>query len=139
MTLLRALFPSWKLFDEVGFVHELMVRVRTPDGAVSEWQASPSFPKRTPFSLFLNPAGNFRHAENSLVESLVQELRLNDGRDVPSQPAFEMVRLLACRRARDVALEASHYQFALSLKRIGDEERLLEETLVSPEYEMPHG
>lgn len=137
--LLRVLFPSWKFFDEIEFIHELMVRVRTTESAMGEWQPAPSFPDRTPLSLFLNAGGNIRHAENSLIESLVQRLRKGERQNIESWPVFEMVRLLACQRAQAIDSEATHFQFALILKRIGEEEISLEESLVSPEYKVTHG
>lgn len=69
MNFLRILFPTWKFFNRLGTVPELLYRM---NGQV-EWTPAFVKPNRTFFNLFLNPEGNLYLAKQSLVERLLYD------------------------------------------------------------------
>ena len=78
--LFRALFPSWRFFDDVGHVPQLLCRLGPTPDQLGPWRICvPNRTNRTELkgfvgSLFLNPQGNLRMACNSLVEQLMSDL-----------------------------------------------------------------
>lgn len=76
--LLRAFFPSWKFFDQVG--SRILLEVRTIE---SERDWSGWVPVLPPISrglgnLFFNPQGNVLHAAHTLVQNLSFEVLTQD-------------------------------------------------------------
>lgn len=75
LALLRALFPSWRFFEEIEPGPVLQVCVA--DAWRDAWAASP----RTAAALIVNARGNLELAYQSLVDQLWSELE-----DAPEQP-----------------------------------------------------
>ena len=69
LALLRALFPSWRFFEDTGQFPQLFYRVGS-----GPWLDGLQGRPRTVFSIFLNPAGNFLFAGNSLVDQLISDI-----------------------------------------------------------------
>lgn len=82
MSLLRALIPSWKFFDELGASVHLRFRTAWSLDRWDSWQEVSSFSinsktartERPWWKLFINASENLRLAELSLVERLAFDL-----------------------------------------------------------------
>jgi hypothetical protein len=143
--LVRALFPSWRFFEELGQVPMLRYRVSDGEqGGWSEWKAALPPVPRGLGSLFLNARGNLRMASNSLVEQLVSDLAEVDDTDeglrrFEASVSYELVTRLV--RARIRALEpdahAGRFQFKVVVATPGAAEGTGEEILVSSEHRIP--
>jgi hypothetical protein len=93
----RALFPSWRFFEDVEPGPELQLGIASSEGAATTWH--PVLPAAETGRLFLNARGNLRLAYQSLVEQLESEL---DGCEVESAPqliSYRLVRRLVQERA----------------------------------------
>jgi hypothetical protein len=135
--LLRAFFPSWKFFDDIGDVPLLYVRVGATAETLGDWETALPRPARRWSALVLNAEGNFLLACGSLLQQLLGELEEAD----PAHPervaesvAYELTRNLVCFRlaARAPLPPGTHYQFKLrTLVPDGGDG---EDVLVSPVY-----
>lgn len=68
----RALFPSWKFFDQFQWILDLQVKTN-PQDQNSEWHSCLKPPTRSWRSIFYNPEGNLYHACNSAIERYIQD------------------------------------------------------------------
>ena len=68
MNLIRALFPKWNFFDQVG--HHFQLQFRFEEN--SEWQKVSFDCDRPPLGLFFNPIGNLALAQNHILENFAQ-------------------------------------------------------------------
>jgi hypothetical protein len=144
--LLRAFFPSWKFFDDIG--DEVLLYLRAGPGsgdhdgdgddALGPWEPGLPRPARRWTALVLNAEGNFLLACGSLVQQLLDELHGAD----PAHPervaesvAYELtrnlVRFMLTRRAP--LPPGTRYQFKLRLRGV---DGAAEDVLVSPVYEL---
>ncbi|HEX4457220.1 MAG TPA: hypothetical protein VIA18_04580 [Polyangia bacterium] len=135
--LMRAFFPSWKFFDDIGDEPQLYMRAGV-SAALGEWEPALPRPRRRWRALVLNADGNLLLACGSLVQQLCDELEAAD----PAHPervaqsvAYELTRNLVQFRLRERAVlpAATRYQFKLRLHRVDGSD---EDVLVSPEYEL---
>jgi hypothetical protein len=119
--LLRAFFPSWRFFDDVGA--ELRLEVRSGDSAqkLGEWRSVLAPIPRSMKNIFLNPKGNDLHACHNLLIQLNSDIQ-EFGANVIQRPSFALTRNLA-REQRD----SQAYQFRLTVMNA-------EEALLSPVY-----
>ena len=132
LQLVRAFFPSWKFFDDIGDVPTLLVRW---DGG--DWQPALPRPARKLRQLILNAEGNYLLAAQSLLQQLVAELEDAD----PAHPervadsvAYELTRNLAQFELRRRAPHArGPWQFML---RLTSPDGASEDVLVSPPLEL---
>lgn len=60
--ILRLLFPSWRLFDRLGTVPKLYVRVLPESDTDGPWLTVLTRPRRRWWNFFVNPEGNLHHA-----------------------------------------------------------------------------
>ncbi len=76
VTLFRAFFPSWRLFEDVGPLPCLFHRSSPShvEDAWSEWQETLPHRPRGLCALLLDAEGNGRFASGSVVDQLVQSL-----------------------------------------------------------------
>ena len=135
--LMRAFFPSWRFFDDIGDEPQLYLRAGV-GAALGEWQPALPRPPRRWRALVLNAEGNLLLACGSLVQQLCDELEAAD----PAHPervaesvAYELTRnLVQFRLRQDVQpAKGTRYQFMLRLHRVDGSD---EDVLVSPEYEL---
>lgn len=71
--ILNLLIPSWRLFDRLGTVPKLYVRlVDQSKSGTDEWLALSLNSKIGWSSLFLNPSGNLNHAICNVLERTLQ-------------------------------------------------------------------
>ncbi|MCB0322713.1 MAG: hypothetical protein KDD69_04035 [Bdellovibrionales bacterium] len=80
--LLRALFPTWRFFDDLAEVPVLLVRFRKAEGEYSPWE--PCLPplRRSAWRVLLNPEGNYQLAAQNLLCQLNDDIDLIAGEDV---------------------------------------------------------
>jgi hypothetical protein len=130
--LLRAFFPSWRFFDDVGPELRLEVRFGEHEAALCEWQnALPPIP-RSISNLLVNPRGNFLHACHNLLNHLNADIQDSpDLKRVDELTTYKLVKNLARFQAFESVSPPFAFQFrlsALSDPNQGDE------ILLSPLY-----
>ncbi len=85
MSLLRALIPSWKFFDELGSFTQLRYRTALAGQNWSPWVApTPPLIQRGLTNLFLNSEQNLWLAKLHLLDRLSVELLESQQQDLPS-------------------------------------------------------
>lgn len=109
---LRAFFPSWRFFDDIGDMPVLWLRVQrqgAPPEDFEPWQPCLPTPKRSGSMLVWNPDGNLRLAYDSLLMHL-----LTDADEQSTQPARTgaPTRLAAC-----VSYQLTEQLVAFQLRR----------------------
>ena len=122
VALFRCLLPSWRFFDQIESVPDLLYRAAPHGDDWSDWQKVLPVPARTAGSLWLNAAGNLHLACRSLVEHWVADLvdlpeLAEEGvtRDAPELVSYRLLCALVEQRAR-ATLPSSprlRYQFRL--------------------------
>ena len=118
--LFRALFPSWRFFDEAGQFSKLYYRVGS-----GPWLEVPQGSPRSWSMVLLNPSGNLMSAGHSLVDQLVSEIndtpeaRLSE---IPKGVSYQLVQRWV---RHQIAPSVKSFQFKIVLGG--------EDVLVSPE------
>lgn len=137
--LLRALFPSWRFFEELGHVPKVSFRILSADSGAGPWQDAMGQATRSWSMLALNSQGNLRMAENSLIEQLMTDLAdLPDEntddleRSVSYELAIQLVR--SHIRALGAAVPGTRFQFRVIASVPGRNENVGEEALISSEH-----
>ena len=115
-TLLRALFPSWRFFENISPAPLLSYRVARAHEEFGAWQtALPPVP-RTPLSLVLNPRGNLHLASRSLVERFLDDLESMAPEEAAESVSYQLVqRLVQSELGTSAPAEDRRYQFKLTL------------------------
>ena len=100
--LLRAFFPNWQFYHQVGPVPHLYVRFAAANGELGEWQwIYPRQPRKL-WHVFHNPWGNRDLALQNLVDHLSSDIReLGEGADASHLVSYQLV----CRHARQAIRE----------------------------------
>lgn len=139
--LLRAFFPSWKFFDDIGEVPVLFYRVSEDGRDFGGWKICLEKSKRSLGSLFLNPQGNFLLACESHLQHLLTDLEENSNggsvrieNSVSYQLTKKLVRFQIMKRG--LVGERFWYQFKLSVMFPGEQDPRFEEVLLSPVFEV---
>jgi hypothetical protein len=115
--LLRAFFPSWRFFEDVGDVLTLQLRVGAGDDTLGPWQPALPRPRRRLGMLLVASEVNFLLAAGSLLQQLHAELADAD----PDHPErltaavpYRLTRDLVRYRLRaSGAAPGSRYQWKL--------------------------
>lgn len=138
--LARALFPSWRFFEQLGHVPKLSLRMIGAAGPGPWTECLPPEP-RGAATLFLNPRGNLRMACNSLVEQLVTDLGDIPDEADPSGGSHDLERLVSYElverlvrfqiQRSTVPYSGEQFQFRILAAVPGAGESLGEEILVS--------
>lgn len=129
MTLLRALLPSWRFFEDLGFAPELSYRIVSPAGSKElegPWQPCLEPPRRNWRSAAFNAQGNLRHACASLVEAVHQLLEEVEGEEsagrVERSVVYELVENLVRYRLRELGTPSgAKFQFKIDSVMQGSE------------------
>ena len=115
---LRAFFPSWKFFDDVGAVPVLLVRAGDREDALGPWQPCLGTAPRRWRALFLNAEANLLLAYGSLLTQLVADVEeLPDDADVCELVSYQLTHHLVRARRPPGDL----YQFKVCLVAPGAE------------------
>ena len=132
---LRAFFPSWKFFDEVGVVPVLLARVAANEDALAdgEWQPCLRPLPRRAAALLVNPAVTLQLACGSLLAQLVAEVEeLPIPADVEALASYQMT--LALVRSRVALAPGQRFQFKICLCEPGTPPGLDDDMIISPVY-----
>lgn len=70
ISLFRALFPSWRFFEDLCYLPVLYFRTSEDGKNFSSWQTALGKIERKWSRLFLNPQGNLLHAYHGLLQQL---------------------------------------------------------------------
>lgn len=130
LSLLRALFPSWRFFEDLDLVPVLQFRL---DGESGPWRPCLASQKRSWSSLLVNARGNLRMACNSLVEQLVsdaQEVGDGDADSFGESVSYLLAVRLVRSRIREMRVsgdlrpsvegEGDRFQFRVRMARPGE-------------------
>jgi hypothetical protein len=130
--LLRAFFPSWRFFDDVGPELRLEIRFGGSEDQFSPWQnALPPIP-RSIKNLPVNPYGNFLHACHNLLNHLSGDIQeAQNLNSVPDLVTYKLVRNLARFHVFERMSPPFQFQFRLSAMH---PDRAGEQILLSPVY-----
>jgi hypothetical protein len=134
LSLFRALFPSWRFFDELGSVSRLYYRTGENADSLGSWRKCVVADKRTWSALFLNPAGNFHLAENTLIDQLSDELEAaqeNGAPPIEASVSFRLVLNLVRRQIFSPLL----FQFKITQLDQGESAAREADVLISAVYE----
>lgn len=145
--LLRAFFPSWKFFDDVGAELRLEVRVGPANGSSIEspeklsgnWiNCLPEIP-RSFQNLFFNPEGNHLHACHNLLSHLKLDILESDAahpETVLQKATYMMTHRLAEHQIHSLNLvdPPFWFQFRVLAHFPANPTRNVENLLISPIY-----
>jgi hypothetical protein len=131
--LLRAFFPNWQFYHQVGSVPHLYVRSQEAQGPWSDWRMVYPRHQRSTWRLFHNPWGNRDLAQQNLVEHLSSDIKeLGEGADASQLVSYQLVCRLAAHAIRTHQLQAtaSHYQLEIRLERSGPQGLISTDTVL---------
>jgi hypothetical protein len=80
--LLRAFFPSWRFFEDLGDTPALLFRTAAEDSELGEWQPCLGKIPRRWYHLLLNPEGNRLLACSSAIQLLLSDIEEADETDL---------------------------------------------------------
>lgn len=137
---LRALFPSWRFFEELGEVPGLKFRMVQDGDADRGWTECFASEPRRARMLFLNSRGNLRLAANSLIEQLTDDLsEMPDGTEseIINSVSYALVTRLVRFRIREMgrARPGEHFQFKVVSAVLG-KESVAEDIMISAAHEV---
>ena len=111
---LRAFFPSWKFFDDVGVAPRLYARTGADEDRLGDWQPClPRVPRRA-WAVLVDAETALWLAYGSLLAQLVDDVEaLPPAADVEALPTYQMTEALVRRCLR--AVPGQHIQWKLCL------------------------
>lgn len=117
----RALFPTWRFFDDLAPSPQLFVRVSSDGTQFDGWRSVGSKCKRAWWRLIINPGGNLSLAAASLLERLEIEtssLSEHDGETLEHSTTFLLVKALAqteiqSHSSQEAPTQGGYFQFQL--------------------------
>jgi hypothetical protein len=114
---LRAFFPSWRFFEDIGPVPTLRWRAGASADALGPWRDAHTPHARPWTALLYNPKGNLTFAEHALVEHLL--IDLDDVPDAAPDDAAQLVSYRLVQRVVEAQARAAGgaglYQFRVDL------------------------
>jgi len=135
--LLRAFFPNWQFYHQVGPVPHLYVRYQTDSQAWSDWLWVYPRRERSFWNLFNNPWGNRALAEQNLVDHLSSDIKdLGEGQDASPLVTYQLVCRLAAHALRrwHPDLREGLYQLEIRMERPDSRGHVSSDTVLrSPE------
>lgn len=133
MTLIRVLIPTWRFFDRLGRVPELLYRVKA-GGELSSWESVLQKPKIGFWNLFLNPECNLYFAYQSLIDRLLDDSQ-TQGDSFESQVSFELVKNLVHEKVKKHP-GATHFEFKVNITEYENSTSKKTEVFQTPEYKV---
>jgi hypothetical protein len=131
---LRAFFPSWKFFDEVGPVPVLLARVGATERGLGPWQPCLAPAPRPWHAPLIDTEATLLLAYGSLLQQLVADLEeLPDDDDGTRTVSYDLTHHLVRERVKVPA--GASYQFRVCLVEPGAAPTDDDEVLVSPVYQ----
>ncbi len=126
--LFRALFPSWRFFEDFDEAPALYIRFsELTQNELGQWLKCLGRPRRLAIGLFYSPEANYVLAAGSLVQQLLSEIQDctdTDSRAIESLVSYQLMKNLV---RFHLPSEASRYQFKIA--------GVIEDLLISPVYE----
>ena len=130
---LRAFFPSWKFFDDVGVVPVLLVRVGPDENDLGEWVPCLHQVRRRWYAPLVNPEATLQLAYGSLLSQLVAEVEdMPAPYDVESAVSYQLTHHLV--RANLATRPGLRYQFKVCVVEPGRDVGLDDDMIISPVY-----
>jgi hypothetical protein len=128
---LRAFFPSWKFFDDVGVAPRLYVRTGPGEDDLGDWQPClPPVPRRAA-ALLVDAETTLWLAYGSLLAQLVDDVEsMAPSGDVEALATYQMTLALVRRCAQ--AAPGQHLQWKLCLCEPGAAPGPDDDMIVSP-------
>ncbi len=135
MGFIRVLIPTWRFFDRLGRVPELLFRVKF-GGKFGPWLPVLEKPTRKFYHLFLNPEGNLHLAYNTLVDRVLDDSQ-NKSIDFENQISFQQIKNLVHQKALTSATkETTHFEFKVSVTQYEKSAPYVIEVFKTSEYEI---
>jgi hypothetical protein len=139
--LLRAFFPSWKFYEDLGDVPILFYRIKERGSIWTPWKNCVEKKKRKWTKLFLNSQGNVHLAYGSLLQHLVtdiQEIEDSDYFSLKSKASYQLVQnLVLFEISKTNSFQSGmQYEFKVSSWAPCSPSTLAEDILLSPTYEV---
>jgi hypothetical protein len=127
VNLFKALFPSWKFFDESADTPVLLFRLVNEE----EWRICVPHPQKHWYHLFYNPEGNLYLAYHSHIQQLLGEL--TNASELESQRFHEHISYNICEHFVRSRSLSSDFQFKISNIQIEKKGFIvLDDILISP-------
>jgi hypothetical protein len=131
---LRAFFPSWKFFDEVGAVPVLLARVGTSEDALGPWRPCLAPAPRPWHAALIDTEATLLLAYGSLLQQLIADLEeLPDDDDGNTTVSYQLTHHLV--RARVAVPPGASYQFRVCVVEPGAAATDDDDVMVSPVYQ----
>lgn len=139
LSLFRALFPSWRFFEDTTEVPVLFYRVAASNEKFGQWRPGLKKPNRHWYSIFLNPEGNLFLAYVGLLEQL-----LHDAAEIPPEQAERLADSVSYQLTKNLVLqqilethrsENLRFQFKICSLLQGASEDKLEDALISATHQ----
>ncbi|MEZ4753842.1 MAG: hypothetical protein R3A13_05965 [Bdellovibrionota bacterium] len=133
--LFRAIFPSWRFFEEITDIPQLYYRLKTGE-TFGEWKNCLFRPKRNLSTLFINPEGNLLFAYGGLLQHFIQDLESveeDQVEDFMQSVSYKLILELARKRILEQESSSliNEFQFKVSCLMQGAEKDSLEDVLIS--------
>jgi hypothetical protein len=141
LSLFRALFPSWRFFEDLGHAPQVAYRLSGDGESFGPWVSCLGKCERRWYSVVLNSEGNLLHACNSLVEQLDQDIEALDEADA-DELGRSVSYLLTERLVRERILKdrpdarGARFQFRLNAILQGSPDQAFEDLMVSRVHEV---
>lgn len=134
MILLRILIPSWRFFDRLGRVPELLYRVKN-NGEWGNWGTCFERPQRKLWHLFSNPHGNMYLAYRSLVDRLIDDSQKTQ--DLEKEISFQLIKNLVHQTIlKNKTSKTTHYAFKIKVTYFDTTPSTSTDIFVTHEYEV---
>jgi len=133
MNFLRIFVPSWRFFDRLGRVPEVLFRGKSLDSESKKWQPLLIKPKRKFYNLLFNPAGNLYLAYMSLIEKVLDDSQ-SQSKKFEDTVSFKLLKNLVREKVLESSPDYTHYDFKIIVKEFDDSEVKEVEVFVTPEY-----
>ncbi|MFZ9596031.1 MAG: hypothetical protein ACO3A2_08135 [Bdellovibrionia bacterium] len=141
---LRAFFPNWRFFEDLGELPQLEFRVNLGQPDWGPW--TPVFSKLTirPWQVILNPEGNWRYAQNSLLQQAVSELEMlgesaeSTQREFSRSTSYRLIQRLVEQHIRrtHTANLGLQYEFRLQVQDVSQAHGLTQDLLLSATHRL---
>lgn len=139
--LLRALFPSWRFFEEITEIPRLSYRWDQGNTEFGPWTQCFEKPKRKLSNFILNPEGNLLFAYGGILQHLLHDLENieeDKTEEFMGSTSYQLVMNLArfhIRQQKEIS-ENLKFQFKISTLLQGEDDRALEDVFISATHQV---
>ena len=134
--LMRALFPSWRFFEEITDIPKLFYRIENSPGQYDPWKPCLWRPTRSLSALLLNAEGNLMFAFGGVVQHLMQDLESvapEDLEEFMKSPSYQLSKNIALHHLRQDydSSTVRNFQFKICTVLQGEDDSALEDVFIS--------